>query len=151
MVRRRRILLAALAALAALAVLAGCPSEDQPPACTTVDTTCTPLYEPTFANVFNTTLRNGCGSTQSACHARGGLGGMSLEDPTTAYQSLLASGHVMPGDPACSEVIVRVTSPGKDYLMPPGTPLSEAERCSLIQWVQRGAPPPTTTAPGAAP
>jgi hypothetical protein len=137
--------------IAALAAgLAGCP-EDTPPSCTTVDTACTPLYDPTFENVFKTTLRVGCGSTLSSCHARGGEGNMSLEDMTTAYQSLL-DGHVTPGDPGCSEFIVRVTAPkGKDYQMPPGAPLSDAERCSLIQWVERGAPAPVVTSAGGAP
>jgi len=138
----RRMWIAVLAA-----ALAGCPA-DAPPACTTVETTCTPLYEPTFANVYNTTLRAGCGSGLSSCHARGGDGNMSLEDPATAYQSLLA-GRVTPGDPGCSEMIVRANAPGKDYEMPPGATLSEAERCSLILWVERGAPGPVTlTAPG---
>src|SRR5689334_23271273 len=106
----RRMLFAALTG-ALPAALAACPS-DALPACTTVDTACSPLYDPTFANVYNTTLRVGCGSTLSSCHARGGAGRMSLEDPTTAYQSLLA-GRVSPGDPGCSEMIVRTTSPGK--------------------------------------
>ncbi|HWU91348.1 MAG TPA: hypothetical protein VN253_28975 [Kofleriaceae bacterium] len=135
---------------AALAgALAGCPG-DELPACATVDTACMPLYDPTFANVYNTTLRVGCGSQLSSCHARGGAGGMSLEDPDTAYQSLLA-GRVKPGDPGCSEMIVRTTESGKDYAMPPGAPLSAAERCSLILWVERGAPGPVMLHAGGAP
>lgn len=123
-----------------LAALAGCPS-DEPPACITVDTSCAPLYAPTFENVWANTLQNGCGSARSACHARGGAGGMSLADPETAHASLLA-GRVTSGDPGCSELIVRTSSPGEPYQMPPGSPLSPAERCALIQWVQAGAPGP---------
>ena len=44
--------------------------------------------------------------------------------------------RVSPGDAACSLMIVRTDSPGADYQMPPGDPLSEPERCALIQWVQ---------------
>lgn len=130
--RRRLSILAAVLA-------GGCPSE--PPACITVDTACAPLYQPTFDNVFANTIREGCGSARSACHASGGAGGMSLASPDTAHQSLRA-GHVVPGDPGCSELIVRTSSPGEDYQMPPGTPLSPAERCALIQWVAAGAPGP---------
>ena len=125
-----------VAALAA--ALAGCTS-DPPPACITVDTACAPLYAPTFDNVYAMTLKNTCGSERSSCHsAAGKQGGMSFEDPEHAYAALLA-GRVVPGDPGCSKIIVRTSSPGADYQMPPGDPLGAAERCALIQWVQRGA------------
>lgn len=124
----------------ALVALAGCPSEP-PPACTTVDVTCAPLYEPTFANVYANTLVDGCGSDRASCHSdRGRAGGMSFADPDSAYAALLDNGHVKPGDPSCSEMIVRVVGVGKDYQMPPGDPLDEAEACALVQWVQAGAP-----------
>jgi hypothetical protein len=131
--------------LAALsAALAGCP-DDGPPACVTVETSCTPLYEPTFDNVFNNTLRAGCGSELDACHSAAGAGRMSLADPATAHASLLA-GRVTPGDPGCSELIVRTGAPGKDYQMPPGIALGATEHCALILWVQAGAPGSTTAA-----
>lgn len=117
----------------------GCPS-DPPPACTTVETACAPQYVPTFDNVYANTLAMDCGASRGACHSASGEGGMSLVDPATAHASLLA--RVSPGDPACSEVIVRTHSPGADYQMPPGTPLSEAERCALLKWVEAGAPGP---------
>ena len=127
--------------LAALsAALAGCPAEDDPPACIAVETSCTPLYIPTFTNVYNSTLQRVCGPTLGACHSATGAGGMSFADPATAHASLL-DGRVTPGDPGCSELIVRTDSPGKAYEMPPQAPLGAAERCSLIQWVQAGASP----------
>ncbi|HEU0031293.1 MAG TPA: c-type cytochrome domain-containing protein [Kofleriaceae bacterium] len=130
--------------IAALAALAGCPGGNDPPACVDVDLTCQPLYVPTFDNVYNNTLVDGCGSQRSACHsAAGHKGGMSFEDPTTAYNALRA-GRIEPGNAACSEMIVRVTSTGTDYQMPPGSPLSAAEQCALIQWVQSGAPGPAS-------
>jgi hypothetical protein len=126
----------------AAALSAGCAS-DPPPACITVDPTCAPLYEPTFDNVYSHTLRDTCGSTRSSCHsAAGKQGGMSFEDEAHAYGALLA-GRVVPGDPGCSKMIVRTDSPGADYQMPPGDPLSEPERCALIQWVAAGAPGPS--------
>jgi hypothetical protein len=120
--------------------LTACPGEEQPPMCITVDTACAPLYPPTFANVYNMTLRPSCGSANSSCHsASGAKGGLSLADEQTAYDGLLNT-RVKPGDPGCSEMVVRSSSPGTDYEMPPGGGLSPAARCALLQWVQAGAP-----------
>jgi hypothetical protein len=121
-----------------VAALAACAS-DPPPPCITVDPACAPLYAPSFANVYAMTLQGTCGSERSSCHsAVGRQGGMSFEDPQHAYAALLA-GRVTPGDPGCSKLVVRTSSPGADYQMPPGDPLGEAERCALIQWVASGA------------
>jgi hypothetical protein len=71
-----------------------------------------------------------------------------MADEATAYNDLLAMSpnyhrpRVEPGNAACSLMIVRTDSPGADYQMPPGDPLTEPERCALIQWVQMGAPGP---------
>ena len=133
----RRLLL-----VGALAGCPGCPA-DPPPACLTppVSAMCDPLYVPTFTNVYNNTLKFGCGSTMSSCHsASGRAGGLSFENQQTAYDQLVNQGRVKPGDPSCSEFIVRTDSPGTDYQMPPGDPLSAEERCALIQWVEMGAP-----------
>lgn len=121
------------------AALAGCTSE-LPPACITVDTACAPLYAPSFDNVYTMTLKNTCGSERSSCHsAAGKQGGMSFQDEQHAYDALLA-GRVVPGNPGCSKMVVRIGSPGAAYQMPPGDELSSAERCSLLQWVAAGAP-----------
>ena len=120
--------------------LAGCPGEEQPPICITVDTACAPLYPPTFANVYANTLRPTCGATNGSCHsAAGKKGGLSFADEQTAYDGLLNT-RVKPGDPGCSEMVVRSSSPGTDYEMPPGGGLNVAARCALLQWVQAGAP-----------
>jgi hypothetical protein len=126
--------------LALACALGGFPGEDQPPMCITVDTSCAPLYTPTFTNVYNMTLRTSCGSTNNSCHsASGAQGGLSFADEQTAFDGLMRGGRVAPGDPGCSEMIVRTSSPGTDYEMPPGSPLSEPTRCALIQWVANGA------------
>ena len=135
---RRMLLVCALGLL-----LAGCPSEP-PPECLTpaVDTSCAPGYVPTFTNVYKNTLQPNCGSTDSSCHsASGRAGGLSFADQQTAYDQLMALGRVKAGNPSCSEMIVRTSSPGKDYQMPPGDPLDDPEQCALIQWVQNGAMP----------
>ncbi len=125
-------------------MLAGCPS-DPPPECKpTVDTSCAPGYVPTFENVYNNQLKDGCGGTKSNCHsARNRAGDLSFETLEIAYEELLdpTKKRVVPGDPACSELIVRIDSPGEDYQMPPGDALTGPQRCALIQWVVQGALP----------
>jgi hypothetical protein len=115
-----------------------------------VDLTCAPGYVPTFDNVYNNTLSKSCGNDKTSCHsAAGHMAGLVFADEATAYTDLLdKSGidptrhRVVPGDAACSLMIVRTDSPGKDYQMPPGDPLSAVERCALVQWVAAGAPGP---------
>jgi Planctomycete cytochrome C len=135
--------------VAALATsLAGCPT-DPPPACITVDTGCAPLYAPTFDKIYTNTLRDTCGSDRASCHSAAGMsGGMSFQDEPHAFAAL-RDGRVVPGDPACSKMIVRTDSPGAPYQMPPGDALVAAERCVLIQWVQAGALPGSGAAEGA--
>jgi hypothetical protein len=123
--------------------LAGCPAE-QPPACLTppVDTTCAPGYAPTFTNVYTNTLQQNCGYMDGSCHsASGRAGGLSFETQQTAYDQLMLGGRVKAFDPSCSEFVVRTSSPGEDYEMPPGAALSKEEQCALIQWVNMGAQP----------
>lgn len=133
--------------LALPATLAACPSEP-PPECIApehaIDESCAPGYVPTFTNVYNNTIQKGCGSDKSSCHnASNHAGGLSFADQDTAYEQLLAPGQkrVIPGDPACSEMIVRTSSPGEDYQMPPGDALTAPARCALVQWVLQGALP----------
>jgi hypothetical protein len=119
--------------------LAGCPSEDEPPMCITVDVGCAPLYSPTFTNVYNMTIKGSCGTTNSSCHSAAGMkGGLSFADEQTAFDGLTA-GRVTAGNPGCSEFVVRTSSPGTDYGMPPGSSIPVAARCSLLLWVQNGA------------
>jgi len=121
-----------------VACLTGCPADD-PPACVDVDINCQELYEPTFDNVYTRTLQDTCGSQRVSCHSASGLaGGMSFETDQTAFDALSA-GRVTGGDPSCSKMIVRITSVGESYQMPPGSPLSDPEQCALIKWVQNGA------------
>jgi hypothetical protein len=131
----------------ALSLLAGCPSEP-PPECIAaehaIDEACAPGYVPTFDNVYKNTIKESCGSTKSNCHsAAGRAGGLSFETQAIAYEQLLdpAQGRVIAGNPRCSEMIVRAHSPGEDYQMPPGEPLSAPARCALVQWVLQGAQP----------
>lgn len=146
--RNRERWLACALAVGFAAWLAGCPAEP-PPACIAVDTSCAPLYAPTFDNIYTMTLRDTCGSQRASCHSAAGMsGGMSFQDESHAFAAL-RNGRVVPGDPACSKMIVRTDSPGAPYQMPPGDALSAAERCVLIQWVQAGALAGSASAEGA--
>jgi hypothetical protein len=133
--------------LVVLALAAGCPGAGPPPACITVDTSCAPGYVPTFDNVFANTLVPKCSMT-SSCHSQAGhQGNLSFAGgEAAAYTALMAASSIDPSrmrvvasDPACSLLIVRTDSPGTDYQMPKGDPLTPQERCALVQWVQGGA------------
>jgi hypothetical protein len=135
-----------LAALALAAVACGPGGEDPPlecidPATPALDTSCMPLYEPTFANIHAMTLAPKCAGTGSGCHAGGGQAGLGMSSIEGAYADLLEPEQmrVVPGDPACSEMIIRTTATEQAIKMPPGVSLLPAEKCSLVQWVANGA------------
>ena len=124
---------------AMLVTSAGCPNEE-PPACKTVDLACSPQYPSTsFSLVYENTISRDCGSSEGSCHSASGDSSLSFATEQGAYDSLLSK-YVTPGDPGCSELIVRTSSPGADYQMPQGSPLSEVEQCALRKWVEAGAP-----------
>ncbi len=100
---------------------------------------CVPLYEPTFSNVFERTLKPSCGLGGAACHtARGRQGGLVFEDADEAYRGLQA-GQVAAGDPACSGVVVRLTAIDPNVRMPPGRALAAGEQCAVARWIADGA------------
>jgi hypothetical protein len=135
--------------LACVALLAGCP-KDPPPACIKVDLTCAPGYDPsTFDNVYTNTIGPTCAQSASCHSAAGHMGNLDMSEENLAYQSLLQPSRldpkrdrVVPGDAACSLMIVRTDSPGADWQMPPGTALDAPTRCALAKWVACGAPGP---------
>jgi hypothetical protein len=124
----------------AIALAAACDGE-QP--CIEVATDCQPLYEPVYDEVFARTLVPKCGVSGTACHsAEGARAGLILVDPDQAYDLLLgASGRarVNPGDPGCSLLVRRLASRDASFVMPPGSPLAEAEICAVVQWIANGA------------
>lgn len=108
-----------------------------------LSTSCSPLFEPSYTNVFEQTLTRSCGVSGAACHAsEGAQAGLILDDADEAYTQLLepagAEPRVKPGDPECSPLVVRLEAGGAEG-MPPGSPLSAEERCSIIAWIRDGA------------
>lgn len=138
----RAVLWAALAT----GVLVGAPAceETPPPECSAreMDEACLPAYVPTFDNVFTYTLSQSCGSDENECHGDRGSSPLSFADKVSAYEQLIDDGYVVPGNPRCSEMIVRITDIGEDYTMPRDESLEAAERCALQTWVRMGAPGP---------
>lgn len=135
-----------LAAVAVL-VLSGCSGGEDGGggACVQdLDLACAPLYTPSFANLHAQTLAPSCGISGGSCHsAQGAQGGLVLDDADVAYALLLGSNgapqRVIPGDPACSLVVRKLHADSPSEVMPPGAPLSEAERCVFVRWIDAGA------------
>lgn len=126
-----------------MALLAACGPDDLE--CVEVSAACDPTFTPSYDQVFTEILEPKCGVEGGACHSQAGAqGGLVLDgNADEAYQMLLdmAEGRVLPNDPGCSELVIRteaLSRPG--LLMPPGSPLSAGERCSIIQWIEMGAP-----------
>ncbi len=119
---------------------------DAMPMCVTVDTSCTPqLYQPTFDNAYTMTMTTSCGTGRNSCHSDSGASGLSFATEDAAYANLISRDYVVPNNPGCSEMIVRVESIGASYQMPQGpasSALDPGDRCSLVRWVAAGAPGP---------
>lgn len=105
---------------------------------------CEPAYEPTFEAIVARTTSQSCVGDGNGCHASAsGMGGLILDDPDSAFESLMSrsEGHalVAKGDPAHSELMVRLASRGEPYSMPPSAPISEGELCAIQKWIEAGA------------
>jgi hypothetical protein len=123
------------------------PPEEPSKACVSdLVTDCSPLYDPpTFPVIFEKILRPTCAQGMGTCHTSDAAkGGLVMEDADTTYDRLLGEldqrARVKPGDPACSLLVERLEAPAADERMPPGpTPLSPAERCTIVLWIANGA------------
>lgn len=146
---RRAILRGLLRRISVFAILSlvgstGCSGPDQLE-CVEIDPSCTPLYPPTWENVFANTLDPKCGLGGGTCHAGASArAGLRLDQSDLAYQGLTdpSKDYVLVDDVACSELIQRIYSTSDKLRMPKGSSLPMAERCALTQWVLAGAPGP---------
>lgn len=129
-----QIRLQTLCVLAALACEAGPDELDLPPCVELAD--CTPLYLPTWEQVYSHTLSTGCGSGQ--CHDDPEHeSGILFETPQQTYD-LMLDRYVVPGDSSCSPLVV-ILERGD---MPPGPGhLDDGVRCSIQAWIADGALP----------
>lgn len=136
---RRAITSLSLVGLFVVALAAAGCSDDASTCVEELGESCQPLYSPVYTEVFERTIRPRCALEGGSCHSReGAQGGLIMEEIDSTYQALVTDGRVSPGDTACSLLLVRVAG-GGGGVMPPGAPLSEAERCALETWVRNGA------------
>ncbi|MFM7134819.1 MAG: DUF1549 domain-containing protein, partial [Planctomycetota bacterium] len=96
---------------------------------------------------FNRDVRPILSDRCFGCHgpdaANGRRAGLRLDTPEGAYAAL-RSGHraIVPGDLGQSEAARRITSTDPDEVMPPPElkrPLTDAERATLLRWIEEGA------------
>lgn len=134
-----------LAALTSVGVLAGC-THGPPPCVAGLSLDCRPLYDPPiFQTLFDQTFHPTCATGTTTCHTpEGAKKGLVFQDADDAYALLLAprdaDPRVLPADPACSTLMIRLSSTDPGYRMPPGpTPLSAAALCAVAQWIAAGA------------
>ncbi|GMV12860.1 MAG: hypothetical protein HS104_08960 [Polyangiaceae bacterium] len=128
--------------LACLLVLVGCSEDADPrPACLgDLPATCAPLYAPEFDQIYAQTLSKKCATSGGSCHGPAGdKGGLTFADADGSFAELTSEGRIVPGDPACSELVVRLDATGHAWSMPPGKPLSSGERCAIRTWIAQGA------------
>lgn len=132
-------------AVVAAAMLQGAACSDRGSACVTgLPAECSPLYPPTFDQIFSRTLAPTCAQPGGVCHASAGVqGGLLFITADDSYAMLLGqsggSARVVPGNPACSPLVERLESTDPSTVMPPEAPLSEAEKCSIRTWIESGA------------
>jgi len=121
----------------------GCGSDPTESCVDSLDTkACKPLYDPTFDNVYSHTLAKTCALSGSSCHApEGGAGGLVFDTADAAFEALTGGKEprAIAGDAACSPLVERIESTDEGVQMPPGSPLSDPERCAIEQWIQDGA------------
>ena len=128
---------------------AGCssPSTTPPPAACVNDvkTDCSLLYDPPiYQTIFDNILHRTCAIGMGSCHTSDvAMGGLVFEDADVAYALLLgqmgARQRVVPTDPACSFLVVRLESTDPNYVMPKGSRLSDEAICDVVQWIAQGA------------
>jgi hypothetical protein len=136
----RRVYLAAVL-LVQLAACKGDDGDGSANACLPeLDLDCERAYDPTFEEFYEREIEPTCGANGSFCHApSGNKGNLTLGDIDDAYDALIESGLVIPGDPECSVLIQRLESRDVNFVMPQGQRLDEKHLCAIRQWVANGA------------
>jgi hypothetical protein len=106
---------------------------------------CAMTFAPKFESIFDNRLRPTCGAAGVSCHGSAGAqAGLVLDDIDQAYDSLLGldranNARVIPNDPECSPLMMRLESDDPGTVMPVGSKLPEGERCSIRNWIANGA------------
>jgi hypothetical protein len=115
-----------------------------PPCVENLNLNCIPIHQPPiYSTIFSKTILVKC-ATGSNCHsAAGAMGGLVLDNADDTYDALLGlkggTKRVLPRDPACSPLMLRLTSRDPNYVMPRGAPLDVSEVCDFVVWIKEGA------------
>jgi len=133
--------------LVAAFTVAACGNKEEPaPACLSERSVeCAPTYAPTFRAIFDNRLQLTCGAGGRSCHSSAGQqAGLILSDFDVAYDSLLGldqagRARVIPGDPECSLLELRLESDDASFVMPVGAKLAAGELCAIRRWIADGA------------
>lgn len=105
---------------------------------------CDLAFPPTYDRFYEELLQGTCAAGGTSCHGPdGAMAGLVLDDRDMAYDYLLGDvdgrARVIAGDPECSLLVHRIESDDPEFQMPPLAPLTDEERCSIIQWIDMGA------------
>jgi hypothetical protein len=109
-----------------------------------LDTSCAVLHDPPlYSTIYKDIIQPQC-TLGSGCHStNGAMGGLVLANAEDTYDALLGlkggTKRVVPRDAACSPLMVRLESHDANFQMPPGSRLTDAERCDFVKWIQAGA------------
>ena len=92
--------------------------------------------------MYTNTITRSCGVGAGTCHGPNPITNLDFTGIEATYEILLGQAeqpaYVLPGDPNCSQLMIRLDQPDPTDTMPPGLPLSESERCAVRQWVEQG-------------
>ncbi len=131
--------------------IAGCASPAEKvgdgglPCVANLKTDCQPLYDPPlYSTLFTKILQPTCATGIGTCHtSNAGMGGLVFESVTDSYDALLglngARQRVIPNDPACSLLMIRLESTDPQFVMPKGSRLDEPSLCDFVLWIAQGA------------
>jgi hypothetical protein len=138
----RRVAVLAVLSVGSIALASACSSsndEDENAKCVVVSLDCQPIVSPpTFAALYENIFQPSCASGSGACHGDAVSAGLDMRTIDSAFTGL--SMRVKPADVGCSTLEKRVESARSTFRMPPGpTPLSDAQRCAIRQWIANGA------------
>jgi hypothetical protein len=105
---------------------------------------CMALYPATYDQIWTQTLSDSCAEVGSACHAQDGSGGavngLVFVEPQASWDHMISEALVMPGDPLCSPLFVRLATDDVAIRMPPGSSgLNPGAVCSIGTWIASGA------------
>lgn len=140
-VRRSQQLLAA-ALVVGLGASCGAGADE----CISLPETCSPTLSTDYNTIYSSVFSTSCGTATGVmtCHgSAGNQGGLSLSEPNAAYSALLSGAphaRVVPGDPACSPLMARLTASDPNVRMPKNSaPLGEGVLCAIQSWIREGA------------